>query len=239
MDTLPATTQRPLPEIAPIRRADISEITYERIRELILRGNLEPGSKIDVDYLANSLQVSRTTVANALQRLALEELAFIVPRRGTFVQRFTVRDLRELYDVRLCLELWAARLSVESASEQEVSGLRDLLLGFQPLFEGQERKDMVSFASQNRDFHTYLVGLAHNSRLLSIYQSLNIDVLGSTVYRQADALRPARTVFAEHEAIVLAYEARDRAAAEATISAHLTTARDSHSKAFAAQGMPD
>jgi DNA-binding GntR family transcriptional regulator len=128
---------------------------------------------------------------------------------------------------------------VDSASGQEVSGLRDLLLGFQPLFDGHERKDMVSFASQNRDFHTYLVGLAHNNRLLSIYQSLNIDVLGSTVYRQADAIRPAGTVYAEHEAIVLAYEARDSAAAEAAISAHLTTARESHSKAFAAQDARD
>lgn len=238
MTTLPTAVQRHAPDIAPIHRVDISELTYERIRELILRGDLEPASKIDVDYLADSLQVSRTTVANALQRLALEELISIIPRRGTFVQRFTRRDLREMYDIRLCLELWTARQSVESASDQEVSGLRDLLLGFQPLFSGDERKDLVVFASQNRDFHTYLVGLAHNSRLLSIYQSLNIDVLGSRIYRQADAVRPARTVYSEHEAIVLSYEARDRAAAEAAITTHLVTARDSHSKAFTASDRP-
>lgn len=228
-----SSLQPQIPDTGPITHVDISQIVYERIREMIMRGDFVPGSKIDVGCLAESFQVSRTTVANALQRLALEDLVYIVPRRGTYVQRFALRQLWELYDVRLCLELWAAKHSVESASVAEVFQLRQLLEEFLPLMSGDERKDLNTFASQNYDFHTYLISLAKNGKLLEIYQGLNIDVLGSRIYRIREAIRPASVVHAEHGAIVRGYEARDLSAVEEAITTHLITARGSHSEAFA------
>jgi DNA-binding GntR family transcriptional regulator len=128
--------------------------------------------------------------------------------------------------------LWAAKSSVARLTDAEIAGLQGLLSDFNTLFEGDTRKDLMIFASANRDFHTYLVSLAHNERLLDIYGGLNIDVIGSRIYRMGATLRSAAVVHAEHEAIVRACAARDPEAAAQAITRHLITARDVHLAAF-------
>ncbi len=235
-------TQLRTPHIEPIERIDISDAVYQRIREMILLGDLAPDSKIDLDYLADSFQVSRTTVANALQRLNLEELAYIVPRRGTFVRRFNPEQVKEFYEVRLCLELWAARKSVTSVDDQQVAKMYHILDEFVPLFDSKERSDLAAFAIRNRDFHTYLVSLAENRKMLDLYQGLHVDVLGYRIYHIRETrhsvdglpihevLRPAKADHEEHEAIVRGYEDRDLAQVEEAITAHLDRSLENYIK---------
>jgi len=227
------TTQPVAPHIEPIERIDISDAVYQRVREMILLGDLAPDSKIDLDFLADSFQVSRTTVANALQRLNLEELVYIVPRRGTFVRRFDPDQVKEFYEVRLCLEIWAARKSVTSTTDDQLARMRQILDEFVPLFDSQKRSDLAAFAIKNRDFHTYLVSLGKNGKMLDLYESLHVDVLGYRIYhiretrRSVDGqpihevLRPAKSDHEEHVAIVKGYEARDVAQVENAITTHL------------------
>ena len=234
--------QSRVPNVVPIERIDISQIVYERIREMIMVGDLAPDSKIDLDHLAESFQVSRTTVSNALQRLNLEDLVYIVPRRGTFVKHFSPEQVRELYEVRLCLELWAAREIAASITDEEVAKMRQLLEGFIPLFDSKERADLAAFAIKNRDFHTYPISLAKNNKMLDIYKSLNVDVLGYRIYHVRETrhsvdgvhiqevLRPARADHEEHEAIVRGYEARDLSQVEDAITTHLNRSLENYIK---------
>jgi DNA-binding GntR family transcriptional regulator len=221
------------PHIEPIQRVDISDAVYQRIREMILLGDLAPDNKIDLDHLAASFQVSRTTVANALQRLELEELVTIVPRRGTFVKRFGPDQVKEFYEVRLCLEIWAARKSVVDVSDEQTIRMRQILDEFLPLFDSKKRSDLAAFACKNRDFHTYLVSLGNNRKMLDMYEGLQVDVLGYRIYHIRETrhsvdglpiqevLRPAKADHEEHESIVLGYEARDLAQVEEAIRTHL------------------
>lgn len=235
-------------ELEPIERVDISEATYTRIREMIVLGHLVPGSKIDLDFLADSLQIGRTTVANALQDLQLEDLVHIVPRRGTFVSRFTSQQVREVYEMRMCLELWAARKAAASITDEEIAELNRLVEEFVPFFEDVEHPGCAAFARKNRDFHTYLVGLCHNDKMLSIYQSLPIDVLGYRVSHiretsglvgesaSLEPLGPAEEDHREHKIIVQVFEARDPSQAEDAIRAHLERAMKHHLYVLAVLG---
>lgn len=238
------------PLIEPIERVEISDAVYQRIREMILLGDLSPGSKIDLDYLADSFQVSRTTVANALQRLDLEELVYIVPRRGTFVRRFNTDQVKEFYEVRLCLELWAARRSVADVIDEQITRMKQLLDAFVPLFDTGRRSDLAAFASKNRDFHTYLISLAQNQKMLDIYESLHVDVLGYRIYHIRETrhtvdgipiqevLRPARADHEEHEAIVRGYETRDLCIVENAIKTHLDRSLENYIKVHEALRRP-
>jgi DNA-binding GntR family transcriptional regulator len=218
--------------IAPVKRIELSEQVYQNVRALIVDGHLPPGSRVDLGALAESLEVSRSTVAQVAKRLAAENLLHIVPQTGTFVQRFTRQDVMDLYDVRLCLELWAAERGIPSASSQDIARLRELLDEFAPLFESDAPKDLQSLGRKNREFHSYLVSLANNRRLLEMYESLNVDVLGIREREVRSAACRARDLHATHGAIVRAYEQRDVSAAREAITQHLLDARDRLCQAY-------
>jgi len=231
-----STTELPL--IARIERVDISDSVYTRIRQMILLGDLVPGSKVDIDMLADSFGVSRSTVANALQILSLEDLVKIFPHRGTFVRVFGLDELEETYEVRLCLELWAAKKSVASTTDEQIAKMRRILDEFVPLFESMERANLAAFAVKNGVFHTFLVSLANNKRLVDSYKGLHVEFLGYRIHKIREAgklnggttrevmLPPARTDHEEHRAIVDAYAARDLAQVEKEITTHLRRALD-------------
>ncbi len=143
-----------LPMIEPIDRIEVFEVVYKRIREMIMLGDLVPGSKIDLDYLSNSLQVSRTTVANAFQRLNLEGLVYVKPRRGTFVARFKSQDVRDFYELRLCFELWAAQKVTARITDEHLAEMHRLQEKVFLETTGKDRSHMAAFAQKNLDFHT-------------------------------------------------------------------------------------
>lgn len=220
-------------DVEPIERVDVTYVTYKRIRTMIMVGQLAPDSKVDLDVLADLLKVGRSTVANALKRLRLEDLVYIVPRQGTFVKAFSEEELRELYEVRTCIEVWAAEKGVANTTEDAAREIHRLLDEFVPLLNSPDAVGHAEFAIKNRDFHTFLVSLARNEKLLDIYKGLNIDVLGHRIYNfreflrpkgdgpTEDTVRPRRAEHDEHSSIASAYVSGDSAAAVDAIQVHL------------------
>jgi DNA-binding GntR family transcriptional regulator len=91
----------------------LRQLAYERIKQKIVSLELAPGSVIDEAGLQAELGLGRTPIREALQRLALEKLVVIVPRRGMFVADIGVMDLQRLFEARLALESLAARLAAQ------------------------------------------------------------------------------------------------------------------------------
>jgi DNA-binding GntR family transcriptional regulator len=91
----------------------LRQLAYERIKQKIVSLELAPGSVIDETGLQAELGLGRTPIREALQRLALEKLVFIVPRRGMIVADIGVMDLQRLFEARLALESLAARLAAQ------------------------------------------------------------------------------------------------------------------------------
>ncbi|MCX7853916.1 MAG: GntR family transcriptional regulator, partial [Caldilineales bacterium] len=91
----------------------LSQRAYEGIKHQIISLALPPGAVIDEDRLQAELGLGRTPIREALQRLALEKLVTIVPRRGTFVTEIGLMDLRLLFEVRVPLESLATRLAAQ------------------------------------------------------------------------------------------------------------------------------
>src|SRR5262249_59318784 len=81
----------------------------DALRDAIVDGRLQPGERLRTVALAESLNLSRTPVREALVQLEREGLVEIVPRRGAVVRAFANEDLLDLYEVRAVLEAAAAR----------------------------------------------------------------------------------------------------------------------------------
>lgn len=94
-----------------MERPSLKEQAYQAIKHKIVSLELAPGAVIDETALIESLGLGRTPIREALQRLALEKLVDIVPRRGMFVTEVGVTNLQRLCEVRVVLEGMAARFA--------------------------------------------------------------------------------------------------------------------------------
>src|SRR5208337_15324 len=90
----------------------------ERLRDDILAGRLAPGSRLVECELTARFSVSRGPVREALRRLAAEGLIEHLPHRGALVRRLTLREIRELFEIRVEMEALAARLAAAAESPE-------------------------------------------------------------------------------------------------------------------------
>src|SRR5690554_1198871 len=113
--------------LSAIKTERVTDTVYQLLRERIIEGVFEPGTKINVDEIARQLDVSRTPVHEALSLLAVDGLVEVKPRRGTFVSELTLRDYEETLDIRRSLELLASETFVDIATEDDIAELEELI----------------------------------------------------------------------------------------------------------------
>src|SRR5580765_6771127 len=120
--------------LAPIAsEPNFTEKAYAALKDVITGMNLYDSHdeiRLDERQLASDLGVSRTPVREALAQLEREGFVRSVPRRGVFVVRKTRREVIELITAWAALEGMAARLATQSASDQEIAGLRRMFAKF-------------------------------------------------------------------------------------------------------------
>ncbi len=165
------------------------------IREMILRGRLQPGQRVAEAMLAQLLCMSRTPVRQVLPVLAKEGFLVESETRGYVVRRFTRSEILDAIDLRGVLEgLAARRVAEQGASGNFVRALRDCLKSGDRIFEKRHLidSDEVAYGEMNGRFHALIVAEADSS-----------------IFSGALA-RNASIPFASAEAI--AFEARDAAA---------------------------
>ena len=94
----------------------IRDQIYKIIRNSLWRGEYTPGQRLQEVELANRLHVSRSPVREALKQLVSDGLVIEIPNKGVYVKKFMVRDIDEIFDVRLMLESYAIRRSPQYMS---------------------------------------------------------------------------------------------------------------------------
>ncbi|HET7009700.1 MAG TPA: GntR family transcriptional regulator, partial [Anaerolineales bacterium] len=208
-----------------LHRTDLTEQTYQVLKDLILRRQLHPGERISVDDIAQRLGVSRTPVTDGLKRLAVEGLVDIVPRRGTFVSTLTAKDVAELFEVRAVIEQYAAhRILLEGKTEAYLRLIERPMQQMRQATESGDYRDYSAFMDGDRDFHLALVDLAGNDRLSRVYAELNVHIQVSRAH-YLNTVEDAVQALLEHDAIVDAFRARDAEAVERSLGTHINNVR--------------
>ncbi len=140
----------------------LSQIAYEHIRRRIVSLDLPPGTTIDETALREELGLGRTPIREALQRLALERLVTIVPRRGTFVTDIGIMDLNRLFEVRMVLESTAARLAAQRGHEDHWRQMERVL---RRLDDGADLADNQVLIAIDEACHNLIYDAADNKFL--------------------------------------------------------------------------
>lgn len=193
----------------PITR---NEWVAARLREAILSGELEPGVRLKADDLAARWSVSPTPVRESLQRLARDGLVDLEPGRGARVAELSTRQMVEIYSIRLLLEPFALRLSLERRTPEWELEVRAALADLRQELEAGV-PDLFRFEEVHRNLHETLIARCNSTWLLRLYRTLNDQ---SVRYRLL-SIGPrggAAEVLDEHERLVadcLGGDAVDRA----------------------------
>jgi DNA-binding GntR family transcriptional regulator len=221
------------------RHTNIRDEVYALLRRRILSHEYPPGFRFDLRDLSARFGISQTPMKEALQRLEMEGLVTIVPRRGTFVATFDTLGMAETYDVRLALERFVAPAIARNVAGEDLDQLGSLLGRMGDLIHSPDAKaKLPEYVGLDFDFHCRIVALARNKRMEEIYAQVGgplqlarvmVD-LGTEVY--------LRFTEVEHAAIFAALEARNAAALSAAFTEHVERAKIRLSAWFARRGPP-
>lgn len=205
---------------APIVQLPLGEQVYSRLRAQIISGRLRPGEKLSDLRLSAELHVSRTPVREALYRLAQEGVVRVSRGRGFAVARLNRRDVRELYEIRLGLELLAVRLGGPRLTPEALAAAQRAHEVVAGSIGARADGVAAAFARADRDLHHALFLATQNRRLLAMREGLQaqLEVLGVYGLR----LEPLMVLSVEHHAAILAaLAARDWCVAETAMAHHI------------------
>ncbi|WP_321449661.1 GntR family transcriptional regulator [uncultured Cohaesibacter sp.] len=151
----------------------LAQQAYEKILELILSGEAEPGEMLTERRLAETLDMSRTPIRDALLMLESEGLLKRHGSRGLQVKQMRIEDYMEVLQIRLLLEPEAARLAAGHLSAETISDLRkrlhDLIDGAE---KGATRPDREAVRAVDDGLHGAIANMAGNAHLAQIIHSL-------------------------------------------------------------------
>lgn len=221
----------------PIRPKKLSEEIVEQIKQLISRGDLNPGQRIPSEReLASFLGVSRPSVREAI--MVLEAMGFLESRQGggtyvrsladvtmadplaNMVERRDPQMLHALTEVRIGLETWSAYLAAKRASDDEINKLRELYATME-----EQAKNGGWDAEVDCEFHLTITAASHNTlqvHILDTIQNLfqaTIMVALSEFYTKEGYVK---LLLNHHREIMEAIAARDPERARDRMMEHLT-----------------
>lgn len=198
----------------------LRDTAYHAIKREITSGAWAPGTQLQPPELAANLAMSRTPVRDALNALQQEGLVEVLPRRGYFVSRVTIRDVEEVFDLRLILESASARRAATLISLAEIERLAALSRGYTQ----NEREGYLAYLRENRDFHL-AIAAATGNRLLHETLARVLDHIQRFLILRLDLAPDADEQLAEHQALLDAFRRREADAAEALMRTALERAR--------------
>jgi DNA-binding GntR family transcriptional regulator len=145
-----------------------TQTAYAQIRSRILDGRLVPDQPVSPRSIADELMLGHTPVRSAIQRLVVEGLVKVVPRKGTYVAAPNTNDLRETFEVRLALESTAAYLAaINGATDgmiKVIDQLRQII--------NAEAIDLMHEQRTGWVFHQEMLAASQNERLFTTYTGL-------------------------------------------------------------------
>jgi DNA-binding GntR family transcriptional regulator len=203
---------------------------YEGLVDLIMSGALALSEALSERRLAETLDIGRTPVREALRDLVRDGVLEVRPARGTYVRRPDAEDVRELYEVREGLEGLAARLAANK-------GPTPALSAYGPAFRDMLERPGHYGPEQTYDtgarFHTEIFRAARNRQLMEIYQPLRLRFrLALSLPRLFDHQRVRESV-AEHLSILDAIELGDARSARQLMVEHLSRGSEVRGRIFA------
>jgi DNA-binding GntR family transcriptional regulator len=176
---------------------------HDVLEDLIVHRALDPGTHLGEVELAEKFGVSRGPVREAIRMLQNEEWVIVHDRQGAYVRTPDPQEVEQLFEVRICLDIKAAALACERATDAELDELAEI---YTKGIKSRDNGDMNALVDLNTDFHRTLAKLSGNKVLYEITENIERKVIW---HLSAVMASRAKDGWEEHHEIIVALNARD------------------------------
>ena len=199
----------------------LSDRTYERIRHDIISCVLAPGTEISEAQLCSQYKLGKAPVRMALNRLAHDGLVRAIPRRGYRVTPVTLKDIHDVFELRLMLEPAAARMAAGKVDAQRLRALDEISRsGYQP----GDPRSTSRFLEANKAFQVAIARATGNARLADAIEQL-LDEMTRLLHLGLGLRNRSQELSREHRALIKALARGDGDTAERICREQIETAR--------------
>lgn len=207
-------TNQPEPEIA---RGYLHDQAAQRLRALIVSGELAPKARVNELELAERFGISRTPMREAIKILATEGLLELLPNRGARIVSISAVELNEMIEVVAGLEATAGDLACRMITDNEVAAIRCV---HNQMVEAWRKGDEGEYLTLNRRIHEALMRASRNTMLQNIYSNVSgrIQRARYTAHKTPEQWQKA---IDEHERILALLDNRDSEALSRLMREHV------------------
>lgn len=194
----------------------LADRAYGQIKQMIFDFVLLPGDRFSESDLVDRLQVSRTPLRQALQRLQREGFLLVFPKSGWQVAPLDFEVFDQLYDLRVLLEIHAIARLCEAEERPVLTALADTWL----VAEAERHPVQAMVDRMDEEFHSALVRATGNEEMARVHDDITERI---RIIRRLDFTKPARVqvTYDEHARIIRAISRRRTDEAQRLLRAHI------------------
>lgn len=211
-----------LPVASPVDRQGLAAAVTKKLRDMIVEGILAPGTRLNERLLCERLQVSRTPLREAFKTLGSEGLIELLPNKGAVVAQMSADDIRQTFEVMGALEGLSGQLACARITDEEIAEIRAL---HYEMRAAHARRDLPAYYSINLQIHYRINAAAANPVLTATYTQMNARIQ-SLRFRSNFNQDKWDAAVKEHDAMLVALEARDGLQLRALLEQHLENKRE-------------
>jgi GntR family transcriptional regulator, rspAB operon transcriptional repressor len=201
--------------------ASLRDAAYEAIKHRIITCAFRPGEYINELQLSALLNIGRTPVHQALDRLMVEGMVEVIPRKGVIVKPVSLNEVLQIIEVRLINEPLGARLAADHASDSDLTEMADVLKRAK---HWASLRNVENLMLLDREFHLLIARAAKNDVLTELLRSLHERSLRFW-FISLNAPTQYQLVQDEHATILEAIRQRDAGKADAAMRRHIESFR--------------
>lgn len=215
-------------------RETLAERIADYLAGEIISQKIKPGEQLVETELAARLRTSRAPIRDAFRLLEIKGFVEVIPRKGTFVRRYSVKEIQDVYQVRASLEDLAVQLALHQLTTKDTQCLEESL---KTMKEALNQQDVKSYFESNILFHQVFLDASNNQVLKEVYSKLGRPLSGlrMTSLSMPNSLKES---FSEHTKILEAVRKRDVVLARKLVEAHTLRALEKL-KSLVHEGEPE
>ncbi len=209
-------------ELVSVRPQALHEAIVTQLQQMIIEGNLAPGTRLNERWLCERLGVSRTPLREAFMVLAEKGLVSLLPNKGAMVVQLSIKDVDQIFEVVSGLEALSGELAcsrMTTGDQREIHALHYEMLA------AHARHDLSNYYRLNQAIHDAISRCSRNDVLRQTYLTINSRIK-SFRFRSNYSRENWDRAVREHCEIIEALDARDGKRLAAILKMHVLSKRD-------------
>jgi DNA-binding GntR family transcriptional regulator len=205
-----------------LKNGFLKDQAYLAIKDEIMNGKLTPGDFISENVLSEKLNMSRTPIRSALQRLEHDGIVRILPKQGIYICEISVKQINDVYEMRTSFETFAIKKLANRIEKSQIEELKEIL---KQQYEQIELKDPNLFIKFDTIFHLKLMEFIDNKEMYNAFRSIEekLTFYGKEIIKKN--FERLKNSYEEHERILTELDKGNEAAAIKEMETHLQNGR--------------